>query len=136
MTQPDPETRREIEEEIAQYLAALRRADIETISAGFTEDGYLIPDFGPPICDRQAITDWYRDSFAGGPRKVTAEIVEIGADGDLAYLVGQYRRFDSLADDAAISDAGKIVDVFRREAGGRWKKHVVIYNRYGSEKKS
>jgi ketosteroid isomerase-like protein len=136
MMQLDPETRREIEEEIAQYLAALTRADFESIAAGFTEDAFLIPDYGPPIRTRQAITDWYRDSFAGGPRKVTAEILEIGADGDMAYLVGLYRLFDGFADDAAVVDEGKVVDVFRREAGGRWKKHVVIYNTYGPEKNS
>ena len=135
MTQPDPETRREIEKEIAKYLAALRRADIETIAAGFTEDAFLIPDEGPPIRGRDAIVEAYRESFAEGPRKVTAETVEIGADGDLAYLVGLYRLFEGLADDAPILDQGKVVDVFRREAGGRWKKHVVIYNGYGPKKK-
>jgi ketosteroid isomerase-like protein len=67
---------------------------------------------------------------------VTAEILEIGADGDMAYLVGLYRLFDGFADDAAVVDEGKVVDVFRREAGGRWKKHVVIYNTYGPEKNS
>ncbi len=136
MTQSDPETRREIEKAIAEYLAALRRADIETIAAGFTEDAFLIPDNGPPIRGRRAIGEWYRDSFAKGPRKVTAEAIEIGAEGDMAYLIGLYRLFEGLADDAAVVNQGKVVDVFRREAGGGWKKHVVIYNGYGPEKKS
>ena len=136
MTQLDLETRREIEKEIAEYLAALERSDVETIAAGFTEDGYLIPDSGPPIRGRQAINDWYRDSFAGGPRKVTAQTLEIGADGDMAYLIGLYRLFDGFTADAAVVDEGKVVDVFRRKAGKGWKKHVVIYNSYGPEKKS
>jgi uncharacterized protein (TIGR02246 family) len=134
MTQLDPETRREIEKEIAEYLAALTRADIKTIAAGFTEDAMLIPNDGPPIRGRQAIEDTYRESFAPGPRKVTAETLEIGVDGDLAYLVVQYRRFNSLADDAAVLDEGNVVDVFRRESGNRWKKHIVIYNVYGPKR--
>ena len=128
MIQPDPETRQQIQDILARYLDALTRADVETIAADFTEDASLLPAGGLPVHGRDTITGWYRESFATGPRQVRVDIWETGGDGTLAYFTGRYHVLEDLSAGAAVTDTGKVVVIFRREAGQGLKKHIVISN--------
>ncbi len=128
MMQADRQTQREIQDILARYLDALTRTDVETIAADFTEDASLLPAGNPPIHGRDAIAEWYRESFTDGPRQVKVDIWETGRDGTLAYFTGRYHILEGMSEGAAETGTGKVAVILRREVGQKFKRHIVIYN--------
>ncbi len=128
MMQADRQTQLEIQDILARYLDALTRTDVETIAADFTEDASLLPAGNPPIHGRDAIAEWYRESFTDGPRQVKVDIWETGGDGNLAYFSGRYHIMVGMNEGAAETDTGKVAVILRREVGQKFKRHIVIYN--------
>ena len=94
------------------------------------DDAVLLPPNAPIARDRKSI----RESWAGllGPNtgvswKVSK--VEVAKSGELGYLYGTY----SLAirdpkGGAPVSDTGKLVEIWKKQADGKWKCIVDTYN--------
>ena len=54
--------------------------------------------------------------------------VDVAQSGDLAYLVGTYELSSKDAQGKPVSDRGKIMEVFRKQADGTWKVVADMYN--------
>jgi ketosteroid isomerase-like protein len=57
--------------------------------------------------------------------------VEVAASGDLAYLIGAYELHYDEARGARVSDRGKLLEIWRKQADGGWKCVVDTWNSDG-----
>ena len=113
-----------------QWSATAAKNDLEGTVAFYADDAVLLPPNAPIARDKKSI----RESWAGllGPNTAVAwkvSKVEVAKSGELGYLYGTY----SLAirdpkGGAPVSDTGKLVEIWKKQADGKWKCIVDTYN--------
>ena len=113
-----------------QWSATAAKNDVEGTIAFYADDAVLLPGNAPIARDRKLI----RESWAGllGPDTAVSwkvSKVEVAKSGELGYLYGTY----SLAirdpkGGAPVSDTGKLVEIWKKQADGKWKCIVDTYN--------
>jgi ketosteroid isomerase-like protein len=95
---------------LTDYEAAWQKRDAEALSRLFAEDGFVLPNGGPPVRGRAAIRKHYTGH--GGPLALRA--FAYGADGSVGYILGGFARAKGAPDE------GKFTLTLRKDAGGRW----------------
>jgi ketosteroid isomerase-like protein len=117
------EARQAIEENNAMFVQAYNRGDAAACAANYFEDGALLAPNQPTVLGTQAIEGFFKGMIEelGGTGAI--EIVEVSAEGDLAYQSATY-AFEGNEG----SDAGKFVEVYKRQADGSWKIRLTIFN--------
>ncbi len=95
---------------LADYESAWRSRDAAALARLFAEDGFVLPNGGPPVRGRAAIEKHYTDH--GGPLALRA--LAFATRGDVGYIIGGYAR------QAGEPDAGKFTLTLRKGPGGRW----------------
>ena len=113
-----------------QWSATAAKNDVEGTIAFYADDAVLLPGNAPIARDRKSI----RESWAGllGPNTAVAwkvSKVEVAKSGDIGYLYGTYSL--SIRDPKGgppVSDTGKLVEIWRKQADGKWKCIVDTYN--------
>jgi uncharacterized protein (TIGR02246 family) len=117
------EARQAIEESNAMFVQAYNRGDAAACAANFLEDGAILAPNQPAVLGKQAVEGFFKGMIEelGGTGAI--EIVEVDAAGDLAYQSATY-SFESNEG----SDAGKFVEVYKRQADGSWKIRLTIFN--------
>ena len=103
--------------------------DVDATVAYYTDDAVLLPPNEPLVTGKAAL----RASWATllSPNVVLswkANKVDVAQSGDLAYLVGSYELSSKDAQGRPVSDRGKIIEVFRKQADGSWKVVADMYN--------
>ncbi|HEX5830901.1 MAG TPA: nuclear transport factor 2 family protein [Gemmatimonadaceae bacterium] len=115
------------------FAAAAAAHDLEGSVASLTTDAIIFPPDQPPVVGRAAIREYMRQSFATPNFSVhwTTDTVVVAASGDLAYSFARSRYTvpgRSGAPGAVDTAYGKGVNVWRREADGRWRAAADIWN--------
>jgi ketosteroid isomerase-like protein len=113
-----------------QWSATAAKNDLEGTTAFYAEDAVLLAPNVPIAKDPKSI----RDSWASllGPNTAVSwkvSKVEVAKSGDLGYLYGSYQL--SIKDPKggpAITDTGKLLEVWRKQPDGKWKCIVDTYN--------
>ncbi|MBV9301744.1 MAG: DUF4440 domain-containing protein [Acidobacteriaceae bacterium] len=113
-----------------QWSATAARNDLEGTVAFYAYNAVLLASNAPIATDRKSI----RESWAGllGPHNnVSWKVskVEVAASGELGYLYGTYSL--ALRDPKGgppVSDTGKFVEIWKKQAGGEWKCILDTYN--------
>ena len=113
-----------------QWSATAARNDLDGTVAFYADDAVLLPPNAPAAKDRQSI----RESWAGllGPHTAVSwkvSKVEVASSGELGYLHGTYAL--SIQDPKggpAFRDTGKLVEIWKKQADGKWKCIVDTYN--------
>jgi uncharacterized protein (TIGR02246 family) len=113
-----------------QWSATAAKNDVDGTVAFYSDDAVLLAPNAPIATDKKAI----RESWAGllGPNtavswKVTK--VEVAKSGELGYLYGTYQlTIKNPMGGPAINDTGKILEVWKKQADGKWKCIVDTYN--------
>ena len=102
-----------------QMQDASARADWETWSAMHAEDAVVMVPNRPALEGREAIGAY----FAGWPafEGPGVELLEIEVRDDLAFVRGRYRITMSIPGMAEVADSGKTLEIWRRQADGRWR---------------
>ena len=124
---PAPDTR-------AADEAAVRKADADWVKAAqtkkvddwvafYTEDAVALPPNEKTAVGKENIRKPVGDmlglpglSISWQPTKV-----EVAKSGDLAYLYGTYQMTATGADGKPMSDNGKMVEIWKKQADGNWK---------------
>jgi len=131
---PPPDTRAADEAAIKasdeQWSAAAGKHDVDAAVAPYAEDAVLLPPNAPLAKDPKSI----REAWAGmlGPNVAvswTASKIEVAKAGDLAYSYGTYAM--AITDPKggpAINDRGKFLEIWRKQADGKWKCIVDTFN--------
>lgn len=113
-----------------QWSAIAAKNDLEGTLAFYSDDAVLLPPNSPMAADKKSI----RESWAGllGPNTSLtwkASKIEVAKSGDIGYLYGTYQL--SIKDPKggpAMSDTGKILEVWKKLSDGKWKCIVDTYN--------
>lgn len=111
---PAPQPSVDLPAPLARVLTDYERAwaaqDAAALAALFVEDGFVLPNGGPPIRGRDAIARHY--AGAGGPLALRA--LAFGVDGATGYIIGGFTHTHGA------SDIGKFTLTLRRDGDGRW----------------
>jgi uncharacterized protein (TIGR02246 family) len=113
-----------------QWSATAARNDVEGTIAFYANDAVLLPPNAPIATDQKSI----RESWAGllGPNTAVSwkvSKVQVAKSGELGYLYGTYSL--SIQDPKGgpqVSDTGKLVEIWKKQADGKWKCIVDTYN--------
>lgn len=95
---------------LTDYEAAWSKKDAAALAALFAEDGFVLPNGGPPVRGRAAIQKHYTGH--GGPLSLRA--IAYTAEGAVGYILGGY------TDAAGKPDLGKFTLTLRKGTDGRW----------------
>jgi ketosteroid isomerase-like protein len=100
----------ELDRVLRDYEQAWSSKDAAALSQLFAEDGYVLPNGGPPVKGRAAIRKHYTGS--GGPLFLRA--YKYAVEGTVGYIIGGY------AGEKGRPDIGKFTLTLRKGGDGRW----------------
>jgi uncharacterized protein (TIGR02246 family) len=113
----------------AQWSKAAGANDVEAVVSYYSDDASLLPPNAPIVTGKPAIRAvWSTLLGPGVSLSWQPTGVEVARSGELAYVMGTYA--DTAKDDKGntVSDHGKLVEVWKKQADGKWKVVADIYN--------
>jgi uncharacterized protein (TIGR02246 family) len=110
---------------LAQAVAA---RDVNRTVSFYAEDASMLPVAEPIVTGREAIRAEWTKIFAIPGFANASRTVHVDASGDLAYTRGTFQAQLTSPDGKPVTEVGKWVSVWRRQADGAWRVVVEIYN--------
>ena len=113
-----------------QWSATAAKNDLAGTLAFYADDAVLLPPNAPIATDAKSI----RESWAAllGPNTAVSWKVsraEVAKSGELGYLYGTYSlSIKNPIGGPPAHDAGKLVEIWKKQADGKWKCIVDTYN--------
>ena len=113
-----------------QWSATAARNDLDGVVGFYSDDAVLLPPNSVIAKDAKSI----RESWGGllGPNTAVSwkvSKVEVSKAGDIGYLYGTYQlTIKDPKGGPAMNDTGKIVEVWKKQADGKWRCIVDTYN--------
>ena len=113
----------------AQWSKSAAGRDLEDTVSYYTDDASLLPPNAPIATGKEAIRAVWDTLLAPGtsvswqPSKV-----EVARSGDLAYILGTIQLATKDPKGNPVNDRGKLVEVWKKQAGGNWKVVADIFN--------
>ncbi len=110
-----------------QWEKAAAAKDVDGTVSYYSDDASLLAPNAPIADNKQAIRAAWA-SLLGPDVSLSwqANKVEVSRSSDLAYIVGTYQLKDPHGKPAA--DHGKFVEVWKKQADGKWKVVADIFN--------
>jgi uncharacterized protein (TIGR02246 family) len=130
----DVEAERAAIEQLAADWSATTNQAAEAGADGYVsvaaEDVVVLPPNGTRVDGRQAVRDWALQYAAADGWAVTwtPTLIKVAASGDVAYAVGTYEFSLMDPDGNAVTDQGKFLDTFEKQADGTWMVTVISFN--------
>jgi uncharacterized protein (TIGR02246 family) len=117
---------RELDE---QWSKTAGTHDVEATIAYYADDAALLPPNEPIATGRDSIRKVW-GSLLGPTTNLSWRVtkIEVAGSGDLAYLHGTYELSMKDAQGNPINDKGKMVEVWKKQADGKWKVVADIFN--------
>jgi ketosteroid isomerase-like protein len=113
----------------AQWSKAAAAKDVDATVSYYSDDASLLAPNAPIASDKQSIhAAWAALLTPDNSLTWQANKVEVARSGDLAYVVGAYQMTSKDAQGKAVSDNGKFVEVWKKQADGKWKTVADIFN--------
>jgi uncharacterized protein (TIGR02246 family) len=114
----------------ANWSKAAAAKNAEGFASFFVPDGVLLPPNGAPVSGREAIAKWAGEMTAAPGFAVSWEPTkaEAARSGDLGYTMGTYELTVNDAKGKPVTDRGKYVSVWKKQADGSWKVAADIFN--------
>lgn len=113
-----------------QWSAAAAKNDLEATLSFYADDAVVLPGNAPIATDRKAIREIWAGMLGPGTAvswKVTK--VEVAKSGELGYLYGTYElTMKDPKGGPPAQDRGKLVEIWKKQADGKWKCIVDTYN--------
>jgi uncharacterized protein (TIGR02246 family) len=112
------------EGEVAAFVKDWGGKDVDRIAAHYTNDGNLIVPNSPMMTGKDAIGKAMKDVLADPNWSLALQPVqvEVSRGGDLGYTRGTYvLTATDPASKKAVTEKGRFVSIFRKEADGSWK---------------
>jgi uncharacterized protein (TIGR02246 family) len=115
-----------IEGNLAQFSAAMKRADAGAIASMFTEDGeYIVAATNGFTTGRAAIEELFAGRFkAARFLDVTITTVSVQVDGGTAYETGTNKVTLQAGDGPAVTRTGRYLTVWKHQPDGVWRIRV------------
>jgi len=113
-----------------EWSKAAGARDVEKTISYYSDDAVVMPPNIPTLTGKEPIRSLWKSmldspSFSGG-WKVTK--VEVARSGDLAYVSGNYEFNEKDESGKPITDKGKYLEVWKKQADGSWKCVADMFN--------
>jgi ketosteroid isomerase-like protein len=132
--QSAPDTRaadeRAIRETDSAWSAAAGAKDLERTVAYYAPDAVSLPANAPIATDMGAIRKFWEQDFAmpGYALSWKTAKVEVSRGGDMGYAYGTYEFTFNDAKGKPMTDRGKYLTVWKKQADGKWKAVADMFN--------
>lgn len=105
------------------YNKTLHAGDLEGWLATLTDDCVVQMHGVPSLTGKEAVRSWFGENHFGVlDVDLDWDFHEIEFCGDRAFGTGWYKQTLTPKDGSEpVNDAGKFIDVFRKDAGGEWR---------------
>ena len=113
----------------AQWSKTAAANDLEGTVSYYSDDAYLLPPNAAIATGKQAIRAVWA-SLLGPDVSVSWQVskIEVFRSGDLGYVVGVYTLTMKDPRGKPVMDRGKLVEVWKKQADGKWKTVADIFN--------
>src|SRR6266851_8430620 len=114
----------------AQWSAAAGAKDLEKTVSYYSNDALVLPPNALAATTKDAIRKIWQDLLASPGLVISwkATKVEVARSSDLACLTGTYELTMNDASGKPVNDRGKYVEVWEKQADGKWKCGADIWN--------
>ena len=112
-----------------QWSKTAGAKDLEGTVAYYSDDASVFPPNAPVASGKQGIHAVWADVIASASAiSWQTDKVEVARSGDLAYLTGTYQTTAKDPKAQPVNDTGKFVEVWKKQADGKWKTVADIFN--------
>jgi ketosteroid isomerase-like protein len=113
-----------------QWSATAGAKDLEKTVSFYSEDAIVMPPNASAATTREAIRKVWQDLLASPGLVISWKTtkVEVAKSDDLACLSGTYELAMNDASGKPVNDHGKYVEVWEKQADGKWKCGTDIWN--------
>jgi uncharacterized protein (TIGR02246 family) len=103
--------------------------DLEGAVSYYSDDASILPPNAPIATGKQAIRAVWA-SMLSPDVAVSWQVTkaDVARSGDLAYVMGVYQITAKNPQGKALEDRGKLVEVWKKQADGKWKTVADIFN--------
>src|SRR5262249_4030446 len=114
----------------AQWSAAAAAKDLDKTLSFYSDDVIVMPPTAPAVTTKEAVRKLWQGLFAspGMALNWRTTKVEVAKSGDMAYTTGAYEFTINDSTDQPVNDRGKYLAVWKKQADGKWKCGVDIWN--------
>lgn len=114
----------------AQWSKAAAAKDLEQTVAYYSDNAIVLPPNAASATTKEAIRNLWKDLLATPGLVITWKPtrVELGKSGDMAWVSGTYELTMKDATGTPINDHGKYLEVWEKQAGGKWKCGADMWN--------
>jgi ketosteroid isomerase-like protein len=114
----------------AQWSKAAAARDVDKTVSYYTKDAIVMPPNGPRATTLEAVRNIWKDLLTSPGIAVSwnTMTVEIARSGELGYLTGSYELTMNDAGGKPVTDRGKYLEVWKKQADGSWKCVADIWN--------
>jgi uncharacterized protein (TIGR02246 family) len=119
-----------IREADANWSKAAAAKDVEGFVAFFADDGMLLPPNHELVSGKQVIRKWATEMMAAPGFAVSWQPTNAQAarSSDLGYTIGTYELTVHDAKGKPVTDRGKYITVWEKQADGTWKVAADTFN--------
>jgi uncharacterized protein (TIGR02246 family) len=107
----------------AEWSTAASAKDVEKTVSYYSDDALVLPPNSPVLTGKAAARAMWGGMFKapgfGGGWKATR--VEVAQSGDMGYVTGSYEMTETDAAGKPMTDKGKYLEVWKKQADGSWK---------------
>jgi uncharacterized protein (TIGR02246 family) len=112
-----------------QWSKAADSKDLEATVSYYSDDASVFPPNAPLATGKQAIHAVWADVLnSASSISWQTDKVEVARSGDIAYLTGMYQTTAKDPHAQLVNDSGKFVEVWKKQADGKWKTVADIFN--------
>jgi len=113
----------------AQWSKAAAAHDLTTLLSYYAEDAVALPANEELLTNHPEIQkSWIARLAPGVSLSWTPMYVEAAKSGDLAYILGSYTKTTKAGKDKPVTDRGKYLAVWKKQADGTWKVEADMWN--------
>jgi ketosteroid isomerase-like protein len=114
----------------AQWSAAAGVKDVDKTVSYYSDDAVAMPPNAAIATTKETIRNVWKDLLASPGLVISwkATKVDVATSGDLAYLSGTYELTMNDASGKPVNDRGKYLEVWEKQADGKWKCGADIWN--------
>lgn len=106
-----------------QLLQATRAKDMDQTLSLYTDDAQRLPPLAPIQSGKEGIRAAFEQEFAIPNAEFSWQAIDVKVSraGDIAYSVGTYEATWDDPEGKRMSESGKYVTVYEKQADGTWK---------------
>jgi len=114
----------------AQWSKAAGTKDLDKTVSFYSNDVIVMPPNASAATTKEAVRKIWQDLLAGPGLVISwkATKVEVAKSGDIGFVSGTYELTMNDASGKPVPDHGKYVEVWEKQASGKWKCGADIWN--------